>query len=806
MGDNSHAKRIVADTIAGLKQVQQVFNAAASGSGVNTRFIQRTVRDAVKQGTAAVAKAISANIKNITTNIGSTSVGKRQIQYTFRQAVRAINTGITSYIQNVVASMPANTAGSRSITAQIRKAVRPLLRAITQVVGNVAVAAAANIASSVPYVGMVRRLLLATVRQVLRLLVQGISASLLAASSGNQYRAFARTFHAAMQRLMRQYMANANASLTNFPPFRNRRRGSAGGGGGGGGGMMGARADMFMHTGALQNMVSMGKDFLTPYAEVENATIQMRAYAGSAEAAKKVVEEMQQFAIQSPYKLEGVLEATSIMMKYGQSAENAMELTRMLGDVAGGNTDKLKSLGLAVGQATGFGRLQGQELRQMVNAGFNPLKTAARELAGGKGVATDEDIEKQMDFLLTAMRKRQLDSDIIKAALEVETAKGGDFAGVTAEQAKSLTGWANQFLETLDLIKIQITETFADDLKKGLETVVRYTTATVGWMKANKEVVKQYVLLGIQILKYVVGFHLLGAALATTKWLLGSLMLLFAPLRLAIQAVTASIALLRSGMVLAWIAAIGPIGWLIIAIAGIGLAIAAVRNERGFWGLATDAMTAFGYLLGFMYNFGHNISAIFDFIANNWGLMIIDGILAPLYMLYDPIMWLANTIAYAFGTQIPDSVLNLTENLRKQMADIAGIRAEYDTSMFKFDGPNMTDMLGVDKIKEALKPFLPPDIDSTLKDKPDIDFKKFVKGAGEGEAADPAKLREHAVLGSADHAMRMYQYGQDQAAMMKTEEKKNPNQKMEDLLGRIERNTRGSTLPLDGNIEEAALV
>jgi len=562
-------------------------------------------------------------------------------------------------------------------------------------------------------------------------------------------------------------------------------------GGGVGANMMGARADMFMHSGSIQNMAQSAVGFLTPFAQVENATIQMRAYAGSAEAAKEVIEEMQRFAIQSPYKLEGVLEAASNLMKYGQSAKEAMEITRMLGDVAGGNTAKLELLALATAQASGFGRLQGQELRQLVNAGFNPLKTAAQELAGGKGVATDEEIEKQMDFLLTAMRKRQLDSDIIKAALQVETSKGGDFAGITNEQARSLTGWANQFLETLDLIKIQITETFVVELKKGLETVVRYTEATVGWMKDNKELVKQYTMLGLKLLKYALAFSVVGFALASLKWVMGSMMMMLEPLKFMFKVLSVSIELFGNKAVLAWLKATAPLLGFVAGLLLLAFVLRGLTHKEGFTGMIWGWVQGFGYLIGFMLNFKQNFLAISTFIGKNFSLIIMELFLTPVRALIGLLLMIPRIAAYAFGYKLPDWINNAEANVTKVVNNIAtaGKQGTYDTSMFKFDAPSIGDSkLAKDmqeSVQKALAPYLPKDIEEMIKDKPNINFKDFIKGAEGGSG----EMREHTSLGSAEHALRMYQFGQQAMARFDSE-KKSSEKKQEELLVKIEKNTR----------------
>jgi hypothetical protein len=569
-------------------------------------------------------------------------------------------------------------------------------------------------------------------------------------------------------------------------------------------GAMGARADMFMHAGVLQNITNMTRNFLIPYAEVENATIEMKAYTGTLEEAKKIIAEMQDYAVKSPYQLGGVLQATSMMMKYGASAENAMEMTKMLGDVAAGNTDRLKLLALAVGQAQGFGRLQGQELRQLVNAGFNPLMTAARELAGPG--ADETAIKKQMDRLQDAMRRRQLSSDIIKAALEVETSEGGRFAGMALEQAKTLTGWANQFIETLDLIKIQITEIFADDLKEGMKMVVRYTEAIKGWIQTNKEVVKAYVELGLKIMGAIVLFHALAFAVASAKWIMIAFMTVLGPLRLAltivtfaVQALTVAITILRTKSLATWLTMLGPIIMAKIGIVGIisavGALIAVMRglaHEDGFSGMVKGWIAYLMFFLGWLYNFRENVANIWKYIAVNWKHDLTS-------LVYSLTIGIVDIIATAVASLIGfgDSVRAAFANLKADIFAFVGAPPERDTSMFN---TNLPDFEQIKKqINDALAGFMPSDDIFNPKPKPDIDFEKFLKG---GSDADITPAPAHALRNSADHATRMWLYGERAKAAMaapaETHEKK-----VESLLKSIERNTRANSGALE--VEDASL-
>ena len=77
---------------------------------------------------------------------------------------------------------------------------------------------------------------------------------------------------------------------------------------------------------------------------------------------------------------------------YKLSAENVTKDLQILGDISGGNSERMKYLTLAFSQAGSAGKLMGQDLLQMVNAGFNPLQVISEKTGRSMG-----DLRKDME-------------------------------------------------------------------------------------------------------------------------------------------------------------------------------------------------------------------------------------------------------------------------------------------------------------------------------------------------------------------------------------------------------------------------
>ncbi|MBQ3213272.1 MAG: tape measure protein [Alistipes sp.] len=105
-----------------------------------------------------------------------------------------------------------------------------------------------------------------------------------------------------------------------------------------------------------------------------------------------------------------------------------MPILRQLGDVSMGNAERFKSLALAFAQATSAGKLQGQDLLQMINAGFNPLNEIAKKTGKSIGQLKDD------------MSKGKISAQDLADALASATAQGGQFYGMLEKQSKGIEG------------------------------------------------------------------------------------------------------------------------------------------------------------------------------------------------------------------------------------------------------------------------------------------------------------------------------------------------------------------------------
>lgn len=107
-------------------------------------------------------------------------------------------------------------------------------------------------------------------------------------------------------------------------------------------------------------------------------------------------------------------------------------IIKSIGDISMGDSQKFGSLTLAFSQMSAAGRLMGQDLNQMINAGFNPLQVISEKT--GKSIAQ---LKKEME-------SGAISSQMVADAFSSATAEGGKFHGMIEKSADGIRNAQNQ--------------------------------------------------------------------------------------------------------------------------------------------------------------------------------------------------------------------------------------------------------------------------------------------------------------------------------------------------------------------------
>lgn len=102
-------------------------------------------------------------------------------------------------------------------------------------------------------------------------------------------------------------------------------------------------------------------------ASIEEYQTSFEVMTGSAEKASEVIERLKKIGAQTPFELPEIADATQLLMNYGFTADDAVDKMMMLGDIAQGSADKMQRIATAYGQMSSAGKVQLEDIKQMID-------------------------------------------------------------------------------------------------------------------------------------------------------------------------------------------------------------------------------------------------------------------------------------------------------------------------------------------------------------------------------------------------------------------------------------------------------
>jgi tape measure domain-containing protein len=261
-------------------------------------------------------------------------------------------------------------------------------------------------------------------------------------------------------------------------------------------------------TGITLPIIGAGIAALKTFGDFEMMTANFTTmFQGNEKAAKGFLKTIEDYANVTPYTTRGLAKNAQTMLQFGISSEKVMPILKQLGDIAGGNTERMDALALAFSQVSSAGRLQGQDLLQMVNAGFNPLQIISQKT--GKSMAELKDI----------MSKGGISANAVAEAFKLATEKGGLFYKGAERGSKTLYGLFSTLKDegekSLRMLGESIKDSLnlSEELPKLAKRISEVTKKVSEWIKENPE-----------LTKFLIKFLLISATVGPTLLVFGKLM------------------------------------------------------------------------------------------------------------------------------------------------------------------------------------------------------------------------------------------------------------------------------------------
>ena len=313
--------------------------------------------------------------------------------------------------------------------------------------------------------------------------------------------------------------------------------------------------------------VSKLKDFAKQVAvvrgEFQQLEIAFQTMLGSKAEADKLMSQLIQTAVITPFNMSDVANSAKQLLAYGVEADKVNETLIRLGDIAAGLSIPINDLAYLYGTTMVQGRMYTQDLNQFL----------------GRGIPLTEELAKQ--FGVTKNKVKSLVEEGKVGFPEVEkaiislTSEGGKFGGLMEAQSKSITGQISN-------IEDQIEQMF-NEIGKSSEGAIGYV------LDKTSKIIEHWKGIGVAILSVAAAYGTYKAALIAMNVIQKISNTLTA--EAALQQKLAAM----SGIALSQAEAMAAARTTLLAAAWNGLKVAIMSNPIGLiLGVLAGAATAIG--------------------------------------------------------------------------------------------------------------------------------------------------------------------------------------------------------------------
>lgn len=191
-------------------------------------------------------------------------------------------------------------------------------------------------------------------------------------------------------------------------------------------------------------------------ASIESYQTSFEVMTGSAEKAAEVIDKLKKVGAETPFELPDLADTTQLLMNYGFSADEAMDKMMMLGDISQGSAEKMSRIATAYGQMSSAGKVSLEDVKQMIEAGFNPLQ----EISESTG--------ESMASLYDRISKGTISVDEITASMQRATSEGGKYFQSMEKQSQTFSGLISTLKDNAQQLLGEIVKPISDGLTESL--------------------------------------------------------------------------------------------------------------------------------------------------------------------------------------------------------------------------------------------------------------------------------------------------------------------------------------------------
>lgn len=185
---------------------------------------------------------------------------------------------------------------------------------------------------------------------------------------------------------------------------------------------------------SVHQIVQFGKKVADVTGYFQQQQVALEGILQSATKARKVLNDITNFAVKSPFRTDELVRFTKQLSAFGIGSDELFPTVTKLADISAGLGVDMDRIILAYGQVRSASVLRGQELRQFTEAGIPMVDALAKKLTklNGELVTTADVFE--------LISKRQVSFEMVSSVLSDMTSEGGRFYKMQEELTNTLAG------------------------------------------------------------------------------------------------------------------------------------------------------------------------------------------------------------------------------------------------------------------------------------------------------------------------------------------------------------------------------
>ena len=184
---------------------------------------------------------------------------------------------------------------------------------------------------------------------------------------------------------------------------------------------------------------ALGSEMIRVRGEFQSMQTAIETMVGE-DIAGRLIPQIKELAKISPLTMSDMVGAEKMMLGFNIQAEDTIKYLKAISDISMGESSKFNSLTLAFSQMSAASKLMGQDLNQMINAGFNPLQIISEKT--GKSIATLKD----------EMSKGVVSAEMVQQAFIDATSAGGKFYNMSENASKTINGQLSMMQDALNSV------------------------------------------------------------------------------------------------------------------------------------------------------------------------------------------------------------------------------------------------------------------------------------------------------------------------------------------------------------------